>query len=99
MQETLRVNNAGVQAIAARWAVSADDLNAMVSPATFGLSWQPSATAVNAAHADVTVFTAALAARVGSTATHVSEADRRYLANENRSANQLASVVQPVISV
>ncbi|CAM3301459.1 hypothetical protein MYCO108962_13180 [Mycobacterium colombiense] len=99
VQETLRVNTVGVHAMATRWATSADDLNATVSPTNLGFSWQPSATAVNAAHAEVTAFTATLAARVGSTATHVSEADIRYLANETRSAHQLASVAQPVTSV
>lgn len=93
------MSTAGVQAMAARWTTSADDLNATVSPAILGLSWQPSATAVNAAHAEVTVFTTALAARIGSAANHVSEAGNRYLADETRSANQLASVVQPVTSV
>lgn len=93
------MNAAAVQSVAARWATSADGLNATVSPANLGVSWQPSTIAVNAAHAEVTVFTAALAARVGSRATHVTEADTRYLANETRSAKQLASAVQPVTSV
>jgi hypothetical protein len=56
-----------------------------------------SAAAVNAAHADTAAFTAALAARVGICATHVAEADARYIANETSSANQLAGVAHPVI--
>ena len=93
------MNTAGVQALATRWATAAENFNAAVSPANRGLSWQPTATAVNAAHAEVTAFTEALAARVSSAATHVSEAETRYIANETRSANQLASAAQPVTSV
>ena len=60
-----------------------------------GLSCQASAAAVNAAHADITAFTAALAARVGVAATHVAEADTRYIASEADSANELAALASP----
>jgi hypothetical protein len=59
-----------------------------MAPAGLGLSGQASARAVNAAHADITAFTAALVARVGARATHVVEADTRYFASEADSAHQ-----------
>jgi hypothetical protein len=93
------VSASPVQAMATRWGASAGELNATVAPAGLGLSCQPSATAVNAAHAQIAAFTAALAARVGVRATHVAEADTRYIANEADSANQLAAVAHPVIGV
>ncbi|WP_231989235.1 MULTISPECIES: hypothetical protein [unclassified Mycobacterium] len=99
MHEILRMHTASLQAMATRWAASAEALNATASPANLGFSWQPSTTAVNAAHAEVTVFATALATRVSSCATHVAEADTRYLANEAQAANRLASVVQAVTSV
>ena len=80
--QLLRVDTAGVRAMATRWVASVGELNATVAPAGIGLSCQASAAAVNAAHADIMAFTAALAARVGTRATHVAEADARYLANE-----------------
>ncbi len=75
------------------------ELNAGVAPTGLGLSCQASAAAVNAAHADTAAFTAALAARVRIRATHVGEADARYIANETSSANQLARATHPVIGV
>lgn len=93
------MDTADVQVMAARWVASAGDLSGTAAPATLGLSWQPSATAVNAAHAEVTAFTAALTARVDVCCTHVTEADTRYLANEASSAHQLAAVANPVTSV
>jgi hypothetical protein len=45
---------------------------------------------------DIAAFTAALATRVGTRATHVTEADARYVANEAHSANELAAVAEPV---
>jgi hypothetical protein len=63
------------------------------------LSCQASAAAVNAAHADITAFTAALAARVGVRATHVAEADTRYIANDADSSNELAALASPANAV
>lgn len=99
VQQTLRVDTAGVQAMAARWGASVGDLDETVAPAGLGLSCQVSAAAVNAAHVDVTEFTAGLAARVGDRATGVAQADTRYLAQEAASATELAAVAQPVTSV
>ena len=97
--QKLRVDTAVLQAMAGRWAFSVGELNAPVAPMRPGLSCQPSAAAVNAAHVDITAFTAALAARVGTHSTHVGEANAGYLANEAESANDLAAVTPRVIGV
>src|SRR5581483_4543866 len=95
VQQMLRVDTAGVQAMATRWGASADDLGATVAPTGLGLSCQASAAAVNAAHGDVAAFTAGLAARVGVHATGVAQADSSYLAQEAASAIELAAVASP----
>ncbi|HWF27713.1 MAG TPA: hypothetical protein VG327_04925 [Mycobacterium sp.] len=99
MQQQLRVDTAGVPAMATRWGASAGELDASAAPAGLGLSCQASAAAVTAAHADVTAFTAALATRVGTHAAHVAEADTRYIANEADSATEMAAVTPPVTGV
>lgn len=98
-QQKLRVDTAGVQAIAARWGVSASELHATVAPAGLGLSCQVSAAAVNAAHADVVAFTAGLALRVGERATGVTQADTSYLAQEAASAVALEAVAPSLMSL
>ena len=82
--------------MASRWGASVGDLELTMGSRELGLSCQASAAAVNAAHADVAVFTAGLAARVGVRATHVAEAGTRYLANDADSANQMAATAYPV---
>ena len=99
VEQTLRVDTAGVEAMAARWGTSIGDLDERVAPAALGLSCQVSAAAVNAAHIDVAAFTAGLAARVGVRATGVARANTCYRAQEAASATELAAVVQPVIRV
>jgi hypothetical protein len=47
---------------------------------------------VNAAHANVTAFTAALATRVSVRAGRVADAETRYIRNEADSAQELAAV-------
>jgi hypothetical protein len=96
MRPQLCVDTAGVQTMGSRWAVSVGGLSETVAPAGLGLSWQASAAAVNAAHADITAFTAALVTRVGTRATHIAQANTRYIANEADSANKLATVAHPV---
>ncbi|QNI09283.1 hypothetical protein GAN17_04795 [Mycobacterium kubicae] len=54
---------------------------------------QSSVAAVNAAHADITAFTAAPAARVGTRSVHVDEADAGYLATEADAAAASARVI------
>jgi hypothetical protein len=92
MRQQLRVDTACVRVMATRWGAALGQLNPTAAPAGLGLSCQASAAAVNAAHADVTAFTTALAARVGARATHVTQADARYLANEADSVNEMAAV-------
>ena len=99
MSQLVRVDTAGMRAMAARWGASVGELKETVAPAGLGLSCQPSAVAVNAGHADIAFFTAALANRVRTRAIHVAEAESRYLANEADSANELAAVAQWVIGV
>ena len=99
VQQTLRVDTDGVQAMAPRWGASASDLEETAAPAGLGLSCQVSVAAVNAAHVDVAAFTAGLAARVGVHATGVARADSRYLAQEAASASALAAVAPPVVGV
>jgi hypothetical protein len=99
MQQQLRVDTIGVQAMASRWAASSGELGETVAPPRLGLSCQASAVAVNAAHADVAAFTTGLAARVGVRATRVAEADTRYIANEADSAKELAGLAHPVAGV
>ncbi|WAC90196.1 hypothetical protein [Mycobacterium sp. Aquia_213] len=99
MQPTLRVDTAGVQAMATRWDAAVGELTSTAAPAGVGLSCQVSASAVNAAHADVAAFTAGLAARVGTRVSGVTAADAGYLANEAESAAEAAAVAPSVTSV
>jgi hypothetical protein len=97
--QSLSVDVAGVQAMAGRWGASAGELNVTAAPTGLGMSYQASAAAVAAAHAEVGAFTAALAARVGTHVVHVSEADARYVANEAGAANEMAALAPRVIGV
>ncbi|WP_245850195.1 hypothetical protein [Mycobacterium angelicum] len=53
MQQELRIDNAGVQAMAGRWGASAGELPAASAPVGLGLSSQASAAAVAAAHVGI----------------------------------------------
>lgn len=97
MGDQLRVDVAGLQTMAARW--GALDAGSATLPTGLGLSCQASAAAVDAAHAEVTAFTEALAARVGDHSTHVVAADNVYAANEAGSAGELASLSRSVVGV
>jgi hypothetical protein len=99
VQQTLRVDTAAVQAMAARWGAWVGDLNEPIAPGGLGLSCQVSAAATNAAHVGVAAFTAGLAARVGVHATAVTQADSCYLAQEAESASALAAAAPPMLSV
>jgi hypothetical protein len=98
VEQELRVDTAGVHAMAARWGASVDDLNETVAPVGPVLSCQTSAAAVNAAHVEVTAFTAGLAARVGDRASGVVQADLSYVFQEAASTAAVAAVFQPMIS-
>ncbi len=95
--QLLRVDSAGVRAMATRWAASVGELSATGAPAGAGLSCQASAVAVTAAHVDVTAFTASLAARVGAHSTNLGVADAGYVANEAEAAREMAAVAPRVI--
>jgi hypothetical protein len=95
--QKLRVDTADLQSVAGRWAVSARELNAAAAPAGLGLSFQASAAAVGAAHADIAAFTAGLSNRVGTHSAHVGEAGAGYLANEAESADAMAAVAPRAI--
>jgi hypothetical protein len=97
--QQLRVDSAGLQTMAGQWGASVSELDATVAPTRLGLRSQASAASVNAAHADVTAFTAALATRVGTGAIQVGEVDTRYLANEAESANEMTAVGYPATGV
>lgn len=97
MSEQLRIDVAGLQTMAARW--GGLDTTPAALPAALGPSCQASAAAVNAAHADVTAFTTALAARVGDHSARVVAADNLYVANEAGSAGELASLTCAVVGV
>lgn len=95
--QLLRVDTAGLQAVAGRWAASVGELTGTEVPA--GVGFSASAAAVRAAHTEVTKFTAALATRVGTHATRIGEADAGYLANEADGANAVAAVSPRVTGV
>jgi len=97
--QPLRVDTAAVQAMAGRWGPSVGELNATLAPAGAGLSCQASAAAVSAAHAEVTAFTASLAARVDAHSASVGVADARYLANEADAVDQMVAVAPRVSGV
>ena len=78
--------------MAGRWGGLAGELTEGLPPAGSGLSCQASAAAVNAAHAAVAKYERALVTRMQAGATHVVEADTRYVANETYSACELAAV-------
>src|ERR1700722_13894714 len=98
VEQELRVDTAGVHAMATQWGASVGDLNETVAPTGLGLSGQTSAAAVNAAHVDVTAFTAGLAARGGGGARGVVQPALSYLFQDAASTAAVAAVFQPMIS-
>lgn len=76
--------------MATRWSALAGDLGDTVPPPTLGLSCQPSAAAVTAAHGDVALFASGLAARVSSRSSAVAEAEHRYAWTEAASAAEFS---------
>ncbi len=92
MPEQLRANTAAVQTMASGWHGLVSELNGSAPPAQLGLSCQPSAAVVVAAHAGAAAFVHALATQVRDRATQVVEAGRSYLANEASSADELGAV-------
>lgn len=97
VEQVLRVDTAGVHAMATRWGAAVGDLHEVVAPAGLGLSCQTSAAAVDAAHVDVAAFAASLAARVGDRATGVVQDTTSYLAQEAASTTALSAIFQQTI--
>lgn len=92
MSERLRVDTAAVHTVASGWHGLVSELNGSAPSAQLGLSCQPSAAAVVAAHGDAAAFVHALAMQVRDHATQVVEAGRSYLSNEANSADELGAV-------
>jgi hypothetical protein len=90
--QQLRVDTAALQAMAVSWGTSAGEQTLTAAAIGLDLSSQPSAAAVNAAHADVAVFTADLATRVDLRARHVTDADINYIAHDSHAVSELAAV-------
>ena len=100
MEAALRVDTAGLHAIASRWRAFTGDLNGGgESGLVPGLPCQPTAAAMNAGHADVTAGTAVLAGRLLAGVARVVEADRGYTANEADSAAMLSLVADSEIGI
>jgi hypothetical protein len=100
MESPLRVDTAGLQAIASRWrAFTGDPNRGGESGGVPGLPCQPSAAAMKAGNATVRAGTAVLAGRLLAGAARVAEADKRYTAAEADSAALLAAVADPEIGI
>lgn len=97
--QALRVDIAGMRAMAARWDASVGELSAAVPPAGLGAPGQASAAAVDAAHLDVAAFSGSLAARVSGHSTNVEAADADYVADEVEAVDEMAAVATRVIGV
>jgi hypothetical protein len=96
--QQLRVNTAAQQAMATNWGASAAELSA-AAPIALGPSSQPSAVAVNAAHANVAAFTTDLATRIEMRASHVENAQTSYVAGQATSASELSTLVDSMTAV
>jgi hypothetical protein len=97
--QKLRVDIAAVRAMAGRWDGLTGELGAALPPTGLGLAYQPSATAVEAAHAAIARYERSLVARMRAGASRVAEADTRYVANEADSVRELAAVATAVWAV
>lgn len=83
---------AALHAMAARWGRSAGELTRTGTPADFAAPSQPSAAAVQAAHADVAAFTAAMANQVDARAQHVTDASTRFTAHDAHAVSEIAAL-------
>lgn len=86
--EPLRVRTAALPAMAARWGTSAGELTDTAAPSGLASSAQPSAAAVQAAHAGIAIFTVNLARRVDMLA----DATSHYVAYNSSSGAELAAL-------
>jgi hypothetical protein len=90
--EILRVDAAGVQALAGRTQDLAGELVVGSAPAALGASSWSTAAAVNAVHAAAIATGDALAARTRITAATIAVANTRFAAREAGSSDELAAV-------
>lgn len=88
----LRVDTAGLHAMAERWGGVTDDLAGTVAPAGLGLSCQSSAAAVDAAHSEVATVIAGLTSRVGGHAARVVDDNTSYLAQDAASTDAMTGL-------
>lgn len=88
----LRVDTPALQAMAVGWGTAAGELTETMAPQGLGFSSQPSAAAVQAAHADVATFTTGLANRVDMRAQHVNDANTQFIAHDSHSVDELTAL-------
>lgn len=94
----VRVDAAGLSALAAHCEQQAALVGSIASPALSGGGYQPSAVAVQGAQADVIAAGARLTARMRSTAAAASTAAVGYVNTDSVSAGDLAAVPGPGIT-
>jgi hypothetical protein len=91
----VRVDAAGLSALAAHCEQQAALVGSVASPTLAGGGFQPSAAAVHAGQADVVATGARLMARMQSTAAAASTAAVGYVTTDAASAEELAAVARP----
>jgi hypothetical protein len=90
--ETLRVDVAGMQALADRTQGRAGELVARTAPTELEVSGWSSSAAVSTVHAAATATGDALAARIHATAAKIAAADARFVAQEASSSDALVAL-------
>jgi hypothetical protein len=89
---SIEVDALGLSTLAGHCEQQAARLAAIAAPPASGRGFQPSAAAVEAAHADVDAMGARLMARMQSTAAAASSAVAEYVATDTSSASDIAAV-------
>ncbi|ETA93990.1 hypothetical protein MOKP4_17510 [Mycobacterium avium subsp. hominissuis] len=89
--DRLEVTSAELRMLSGKWHTNAARLR-VATPPPSGMSYQPSAVAVDAAHAAVEVAANSLIGRMTETATKVAAADISYTANEADSAEKMSAI-------
>jgi hypothetical protein len=89
---SIQVDALGLSTLAGHCEAQAARLGAITPPAVSGGAFQPSAAAVEAAHADVDAMGARLMARMQSTAAAASSAAVEYVTTDASSAGDIAAV-------
>jgi hypothetical protein len=89
---SVEVDPLGLSTLAGRCEAHAARLAAIAAAAMSGSGFQPSAAAVETAHADVAAVSARLAARMQSTAAAVTNASANYVTTDADSAVDIAAL-------